>query len=403
MAKYLLVEPKVKAKAPNIALMKWARWCEINSHEYQYVRGRVKPKIYPDKIYISCIFSYNAHIYEQTINYYRKLFPEVQTTVGGVFPSLYPQWFEERWQKANVVDPNFFHIHCGLHQDIENLSPKYDVDIDYEDVNPPYPRDKIVLYASRGCTNKCGYCAVPRLEGDMKSFKTIKHMLESAKNEIPEPSAVVLYDNNFTEHKYFDNIVNELIDFNVPVDIHGLHVDAFTEHHAEMFSKLKWGSQNTNGTPYLRFSFDKTKYANNIERALKLVDKYNVKAQFFCYMLFNFTDTPDDFWWRLQKAQNIVDRVGRAIYLFPQRYEPFSPNKRNEYVGPKWTKEMVRGLVKMYTYIHGFMSVTPSKNLFNWIGHTREDFFRKIKECANGEPLIKTTIEEEYPEGIIYE
>jgi hypothetical protein len=220
-----------------------------------------------------------------------------------------------------------------------------------------------------------------------------------------------LYDNNFTEHEYFDNIVNELISFDVPVDIHGLHVDAFTKHHAEMFSKLKWGSQNTNGTPYLRFSFDKLKYANNIERALKYVKEYDIKAQFFCYMLFNFTDSPDDFWWRLQKTQEIVDKVGKTIFLFPQRYEPFKPMsknielqglKRNQYIGPKWSPELVSGLVKMYTYIHGFMSVTPSQNLFNWIGHTKEDFFKKIIECSEGKPLIKTTIEEEYPNGIIY-
>jgi hypothetical protein len=400
--RYLLVEPKVKAKAPNIALMKWARWCELNNHEYQYVRGKIKPNITPDHIYMSCIFSYNADTYERTLNYYKKLFPAASITVGGVFPSLYPQWFKEKWQdlKPEAINPSesAFNIHCGLHPDIENLTPKYNVQIDYQDDKPPYPRDKIVLYASRGCVNKCGYCAVPRLEGDMKSFKTIKHMLEAGRNEIENPTAVVLYDNNFTEHQYFDNIVQELIDFDVPVDIHGLHVDAFTEHHAEMFAKLKWGSQNSNGTPYLRFSFDKLEYANNIERALTYVKNYDIKAQFFCYMLFNFTDTPDDFWWRLEKAQEIVDKVGKAIYLFPQRYEPFKPSskkeslrglKRNQYIGPKWTEEMVNGLVKMYTHIHGFMPITTSQNLFNWIGNTKEDFFRKIKECATGKHLEK--------------
>lgn len=397
--RYLLVEPKVKAKAPNIALMKWARWCELNNHEYQYVRGKVKPDIKPDYIYMSCIFSYNADTYERTINYYKRLFPVASITVGGVFPSLYPQWFKEKWPPPKVLTiENLFNIHCGLHPDIENLTPKYNVEIKWQDDNPPYPRDKIVLYASRGCVNKCGYCAVPRLEGDMKSFKTIKHMLEAGRKEIENPTAVVLYDNNFTEHQYFDDIVNELIEFDVPVDIHGLHVDAFTEHHAEMFAKLKWGSQNSNGTPYLRFSFDKLQYANNIERALTYVKKYDIKAQFFCYMLFNFTDSPDDFWWRLQKAQEIVDRVGKSIFLFPQRYEPFKPSsrkeslrglKRNQYIGPKWTEEMVNGLVKMYTHIHGFMSITTSKNLFNWIGHTKEEFFQKIKECAEGKHLEK--------------
>lgn len=410
--KYLLVEPRVKAKAPNIALMKWARWCELKGYEYQYVRGKVIPDIKPDKILMSCIFSYHSEKYESTINYYRKKFPGSPIIVGGVFPSLYPQWFKNRWGSLDIDTGSLekeVSIHCGLHQEIENLAPKYDVIIKRESSEKqPYPRDKIVLYSSRGCTNKCGYCAVPRLEGEMKSFKSIGHMLEAGINEIKNPTAVVLYDNNFTEHHYFDDIVNELLTYNIPVDIHGLHVDSFTEHHAKRFSQLKWGSQNDKGTPYLRFSFDKLEYADNIERALYLVDKYNVKATFFCYMLFNFVDSPDDFWWRLIKAQEIVNKIGRTIILFPQRYEPFKPKskdlrlqglKRNQYIGPKWTDEMVRGLVKMYTHIHGFMSITPSGNLFNWIGNTKEEFYKRIIECSQGIGLEK--MEDKYPGGII--
>jgi len=328
---------------------------------------------------------------------------------------LYPNWFSDKWSYEFFNGEKEVSVHCGLYSDIENLAPKYDVEIQTQKDDPtPYPRDKIVLYASRGCTNKCGYCAVPRLEGSMNSFRSIKHMIEAGKREIPNPTAIVLYDNNFTEHEFFDEIVDELIEADIPVDIHGLHVESFTEHHAERFSQLKWGSQNTNGTPYLRFSFDQLKYADDIERALKLVDKYNVKAQFFCYMLFNYIDSPDDFWWRIQKAQDIVDKVGRSIYLFPQRYEPFKPHskdpklqglKKNQYIGPKWTKEQVRGLVLLNTHIRGFMSVTVSKNLFNWIGRSKYEFFERMIECDQGKPLEKylTTLQEDYPGGIIYE
>jgi len=53
--KYLIVEPKVKAIAPNIALMKYCRWCEQKGHQYQYVRGMVEPEITPDAILMTCI------------------------------------------------------------------------------------------------------------------------------------------------------------------------------------------------------------------------------------------------------------------------------------------------------------------------------------------------------------
>lgn len=372
MKYYLIVEPKVKAIAPNIALMKWCRWCELNGHEYQYVRGQVDPKITPDAILMSCIFSYYSKVYEKTINYYLRRFPNAKITVGGVFPSLKPKWFD-KWNGAVTV-------HKGLCDEIENIAPKYDVDIQSEDENP-YPRDKIVLYSSRGCPNKCRYCVAPKLEGSMKSFKSISNMLKLSKGE--NPSSVVLFDNNFTAHTHFNRIVDELIEFGLPVDIHGLHVDSFTRHHAKRFAKLKWCAQGKNGTPYLRFSFDKMRYAKNIHRALRYVVDENVKANFFCYMLYNWMDIPDDFWKRIQIAQEIVDDVGESIFLFPQRYEPLNALERNQFIGKHWNENLLKGISGMYTQLHGFIPITRSRNVYEWIGHTKDEFLENAYKMGN--------------------
>lgn len=401
--KYILLEPRVKAIAPNIALMKWARWCENNNHEYKYVRGCVYLKDFePDEILMSCIFSYYSNRYKRTLDYYLSKYPEVKITVGGVFPTLYPHWFEE-YKKTNHLGLFGFSntdldIRCGMAPELESLIPKYNVDIISEDIDP-YPRDKIVLYASRGCVNKCGYCAVPRLEGGMQSFKSIKNMIDTGKAEI-DAKSIVLYDNNFTEHEYFDEIVDEVITSGLPVDIHGLHVEAFTEHHAERFAELEWAAQGEAGTPYLRFSFDWMKYAPNVERAYNIYMKHKIKAGFFCYMLFNWRDTPQDFWHRIIKCQEIVGKTGKPIFLFPQRYEPFKPRskdktkqglKRNQYVSPNWNADLLRGVTRMYTWIHGFLPVTKSENLFNWIGKDCEEFLERVMEMSKINKLEKIT------------
>jgi hypothetical protein len=386
---YLLIEPKVKAKAPNIALMKWARWCEINEYDYQYVRGKVVPDIKPERILMSCIFTFYSEIYKKTINYYRKMFPGVPLVVGGVFPTLNPKWFSDRWSQTLSNGEFEVTVSPGLHPALENIAPKYNVAIKYEDRKPPYPRDKIVLYSSRGCTNNCGYCVVPRLEGAMQSFKSIQHILDAGRNEIPDAKSVVLYDNNFTEHEYFDNIVDELVNFGLPIDIHGLHVESFTEHHAKRLANLKWAGQGKRGKPYLRFSFDKRKYFKDIKRAAKLAAKYNIKATFFCYMLFNYTDSPTDFWWRLAKVNQIVQEVGREISLFPQRYEPLNSLKRNQYIGPKWTEEMVRGLVRISTHLHGFFPETKNNNLHRWLKYSREEFLNNLIEASKNQKVEK--------------
>jgi hypothetical protein len=360
----LLVEPPIKHIAPNIALMKWATWCERNGHRYQYLCGRGVPDFTPDEIYISLVFSYFSANYNALIQHYSSRYPKAVIRVGGAFPTLNESWFD---RFPNVV------VHSGLCPEIEGLPPKYSID--------PSNR-KLVMYASRGCTNRCAYCMVSKLEGAMHSLPSIAEHLQHGLEEMPNATSVVLYDNNFTAHEYLDTICDELEHLGLPVDIHGLHVRDFTEHHAKRFARLKWGSQSEKGTAYLRFGFDFLAYRDDVFRALQLVNKHKIPAGFFCYLLFNWKDTPDDFWRRLVLAQEMVDEVGRIIFLFPQRYEPLDALERNAYIGPGWTAEMVRGVVKIYTFLHGFLPLTKTRNLFNWIGYSKQEFFQNALNFA---------------------
>jgi hypothetical protein len=370
--KYLLIEPKVKAIAPNIALMKWARWCEIHGHEYQYIRGCVEQTNSTDIALISCLFSYFSKKYEKTIDHYLKRCDKV--VVGGVFPTLCPEWFNKlKWNNHPLGFDDSLSIHQGINHDIENLIPKYNVNIISEEPLP-YKQDKIVLYASRGCVNKCGYCAVPKLEGDMRSFKSILETLTQAREELPNVKSVVLYDNNFTEHEYFDDIVEELVEFGLPVDIHGLHVDSFDEHKARQFARLKWSSQSESGTPYLRFSFDKLRYRDNIEKAYKLILKHKIKGTLFLYLLYNYHDTPEDFFNRILACQEMVDKHGGTIIIFPQQYIPTDALDR-KYISNKWTKESLKGVYNLREKLRNFLWVNSNKTMLNdWIGNSFEEF-----------------------------
>lgn len=386
--KYLLLEPNTTSIAYNIALMKWARWCEENGHEYQYVRGFVEPDIIPDKILMSCIFTYYSKKYENLIDFYLKRFPNATILVGGVFPSLLPEWFNKK--KWNSVFLQKVQIHQGMHPEIENLIPKWNVEVKDEDFfksdkmkeKATKKKKKIVMYSSRGCVNKCGYCAVPKLEGDMRSFKTIKQYLETGKRELPEATSIVLYDNNFTAHHYIHDIIDELVEFGMPVDIHGLHVDGFTWDIAKYMSKLKFASQNEGSTAYIRFSFDKMKYRDNILTALEYAKEAGIKAEFFCYMLFNWIDRPFDFWKRIVLSQEMVDTVGKTICLFPQRYEPFGALEKYQYIGKHWTNELARGARRISTFLHGFLPVTTTHNIFNWLGHDFEEFISRLNHMG---------------------
>lgn len=372
--KYLLIEIPHKAIAPNIALLKWARWCEINGHDYQYIRGGVKPDIVPDRMLMSCSFTFDSEMTEMVIDKYSGMFPGVPITIGGVFPTLYPKWFEkEKWSGDAFYGGTKVTIHQGICDEIENLAPLYGIDIK----GAPYPINKIVLYASRGCVNKCGYCAVPRLEGEMRSFKTIKYMLPDNRDDF---NGVVLYDNNFTEHEYFNDICDELIEYDLPVDIHGLHVESFTEDHAKKFSQMKFHAQSDLGSNYLRFSFDKLKYRDSLDKAHGYVTKYNLKPNTFAYLLFGYIDTPEDFWNRINETKKIVDKHNKPIFLYPQRYEPLTPGKRRKYISPKWTQHQITMIEKIKSKTRGFMPIYPGEKFYRYydIGDTLSKFLRRI-------------------------
>jgi hypothetical protein len=387
--KYLLVEPLLRfAKAPNIALMKFARWCQQNGHDFRYVRGKVKLEDFaPDEMLISLIFSYYSELYDETIEYYRTHYNSLKKiTAGGVFPTLHTDWFKRpKWEPTKRIFTSLkpqvtVEPFCGMDDRIEDIVPMYNVPIISEDTLP-YKRDRIVMYASRGCTNKCGYCAVPKLEGGMRSFTTIKKSLEAAAEDLPDAKSVVLYDNNFTAHEHIEDIVSELVDFGKPVDIHGLHVQEFDERIAKQFERLKWASQS-DGTAYLRFSFDWLKYTKHVECAYKIYSDHDIKAGFFCYMLFNWIDSPSDFWKRLVLAQEFVGDTGKPIWMFPQRYEPFMSLTRNSYVGKKWNPKLIRGVTRLYTFLHGFIPLTNTRNIFRWLGYSEDEFIERAYQMG---------------------
>lgn len=375
----ILLEPKVKAKAPNSALLKFARLCEQRGHTYRYHRGCLPAGFDPDIIFLSCTFSFYSKAYERTIRWYRKLYPKAEIHVGGVFPTVMPSWFERGcWPNVRV--------HRGLYQELEGVVPKFDCLIHHEEPTKlqGYTQDRPRFHLSRGCTNSCSFCAVPQVEPEFACDTTARPVLDAIRRERPEVKSLVLYDNNFTAHEHFFDIVAELREFGKPVEFNqGLQAALLTPEKAEVLAELQWAAPSDRGTVYVRFAFDHASSAAVVERALGYVIDAGIDANFFCYMLYNWQDTPDDFWQRIQAAQGMAERMGKTVYLFPQRYEPLDALQRGKYVGPNWTKEQVKGVQRLHTFLHGFLPCTASCNLFNWIGDSEQAFWRHVDAFAS--------------------
>lgn len=175
-------------------------------------------------------------------------------------------------------------------------------------------------FTTRGCPNRCGFCAVPKLEGDFREILDFR----------PAP---VVCDNNLlaASRKHLERVVDRLkifpeVDFN-----QGLEARRFTPEIADLLGKLKCK---------VRFAFDHVNAEAEVKRAIDLC-RSRTTRNIGVYVLIGFKDTPEDARYRLELLKSW------GIDPSPMRFQPLNAKAKDEYVAPGWTKDE---LIRMMTY-----------------------------------------------------
>jgi hypothetical protein len=111
-----------------------------------------------------------------------------------------------------------------------------------------------------------------------------------------------------------------------------------------------------------RLAFDdlsiKDKYINSI----KLAAHYGVKY-FSNYLLYNFTETPDELYERLKINIELAKELNVSIYSFPMLYAPVNKTVR-EYIGAHWNRHYLKNVRSILHVTRGVVA-------------KEEDFFQK--------------------------
>jgi hypothetical protein len=334
----LLVEPAYYSKFPPIGLLKLSTYHKLKKDTTEYIDFKNKdqrvPKKTPKKIYITSLFTWARQPVWDAVAYYKNEFPKAEVWLGGIYASLLPEH-----AKLSGAD----RIYQGLFADAENVMPDYNL----------VPKwDGSIIFSSRGCCNKCDFCAVPRLEGKMNSLKkSIKPFV------LDRHSKIIFFDNNFLANKYRMDLFKELIDFDKKVDFNqGIDARLITQPVAKMIASLKLDS-----TIRLAYdSIDKQKYVKRaIDRLLEVGIK---KRDIFVYTLFNYTDTPDDFFNRVREILNW------GVVCYPMRYESLYTIEKNSYISPQWDIkkiELVQHARRVIGYGGAFPAYEGLVNKFN--------------------------------------
>jgi hypothetical protein len=218
-----------------------------------------------------------------------------------------------------------FRVHAG--GPAVDLMPVYLVDVTSETGGRMHPlplsrHNPGATFTSRGCVNRCPFCAVPIIEGEFRELD----------DWIPAP---IVCDNNLlaSSRKHFDTVIDRLkafdgVDFN-----QGLDARLLNSHHIERLQELH--------LPVLRFSWDHIEEETVIMDTLRRVLAAGFpKRRVHCYILFGFNDTPEDALYRAETVKAL------GIKPFMMRYQPLNALKKDQYdtncMGNWKEKEMAR-------------------------------------------------------------
>lgn len=319
----LLVEPAYYTRYPPLGLLKLASYHRGKGDTVELIRGCSVLEKTPDKVYITSLFTWGWNKVWEAVAYYKGLFPDAETSLGGIYASLMPEH-----AKLSGADK----VHIGLVDDAEDLLPAYDL----------VPQWKwSIVFASRGCINRCAFCAVPIMEGGLHSCReSIKHLI------YPGHKRLVLWDNNTLATPNWQSIVNEAMDLGIGVDYNqGLDATLITPEIANTLSKLNM--------PCIRIAYDSKGKGKYVKNAIELITSNGIRGrEIFVYVLYNFNDTPDDFFARSR------DVLTWGAVVFPMRFEPLDSMVRNKYISSSWDKDRLE-MVEKVRRVLGFSGTLP--------------------------------------------
>lgn len=308
-----LLEPPYRRKYVPLGLAKIASLVKSRGGEVRF--GRHYEGWPCDLVCVTSLFTYDSRKVRDAISQVRFLAPSTPILLGGVYASLMP--------KHAMMDG--LEIFRGYSTELEARVPDYGIDWGVE---PPWDEFSFT-FTSRGCPNRCPYCAVPKLEGATWINPGWKEHVVGDK-----PNAMVS-DNNLSacppEH------IEAVIDFlagegkRVVFD-NGFDCKFVTPSMARTLSRLKF-------TRYgMRLAFDRIEEDGVFQGAVRSLLGAGVpKGQVMAYVLFNFLDKPKEAEYRARQC------VELGIRPYPQRFTPLNATSRDEkYVGKHWTEGLVR-------------------------------------------------------------
>lgn len=170
-----------------IGLLKLSSYHKSKGDIVKYVEGYdFCEDFLPDIVQITGMFTYWSQITIDTINYYKKKFPEAKVITGGIYPSIAP----EHVKSNSLVDE----VIIGVIPEVEKCLPDYSLLA----TDTPEINETQIIWTSRGCKFRCSWCYTHVIEPDIY-FKSIEE-IEKELYANTKRTTVILFDNSFMQY-----------------------------------------------------------------------------------------------------------------------------------------------------------------------------------------------------------
>jgi hypothetical protein len=341
----LLVEPNYKRKYIPLGLAKIAT--RIGREKAEFCRHY--EDIGQDVTYVTSLFTYDIEELYCVLDAYAFIGRGEKVVVGGVAASLMSEEILRRYPAV--------HVFRGCTDLLDECVPCYDIDYGVDEKW----LDFSFTFTSRGCPNRCAYCAVHRIETD-------HHVIRNWREHIvPGKKVAMISDNNLSSHPgHMMEVLQHLGRTRTPVVFdNGFDCKLVTEEMAAALAGVRFHDSG------LRFAFDRIEEDGTFQAAIEKVKKAGVPAsKIMAYVLYNFNDYPSDADYRMREC------VRLGIRPYPQRYVPLNKVSRgNTFVGRHWTEPLARSF-RYYWLMAGFytkMTFREFVDRYRWGKMTEDD------------------------------
>jgi len=331
------------------------------------------------RIYISSLFTYELPRTVRTVKYYQQSVNDPNNLiVGGIGATLMPDYISERVACRIIAGPLDKRRIIGKEsKPIGKLPPDYGL---LDGSRWHYcPEDSYFCRATIGCIRRCKFCAVRTLEPRFKYFQSVRTQIRDVNEAYGEKHNLVMLDNNILACDDLEKIVCDIknagfeagavknnrkrnVDFN-----QGIDARLITRNNSKVLSSIALSP--------IRLAFDYRGIEQAYTKAIRLLagrgfDKYTN------YVMFNYNDSPRDFYYRIRVNTTLSGKMGIRITSFPMKYVPINDVSRG-YIAPKWKWRYLRGIQCVLLATHGMVS--PSREFVEAaFGSTYREFLEII-------------------------